>query len=81
MDLTPEVVSGHTGKCRRRGVGHDGKKEENAIMSKISLLAEFWEFLKYRKKFWLVPIVLVLIVMGLAIVSMPAALTPFIYPF
>ena len=27
-------------------------------MSKLSLIPEFWEFLKIRKKFWLLPIII-----------------------
>ena len=33
-------------------------------MSKISILMEFWEFLRVRKKYWLMPIVTMLILMG-----------------
>jgi hypothetical protein len=50
-------------------------------MSKMTILAEFWEFLKYRKKFWLLPIVVVLVTMVLLIASTPTAAIPFIYPF
>lgn len=47
----------------------------------MSLLAEFWEFLKERKKFWLLPILLMLgVVTGLVIFAQSAgALQPFIY--
>ncbi len=49
-------------------------------MSKISILAEFWEFLRVRKKFWLLPIVLVLLMMGfLLVITQGSALAPFIY--
>lgn len=50
-------------------------------MSKLTILAEFWEFLRYRKKFWLLPIVFVLGTMVLLIVLTPNAAIPFIYPF
>jgi len=49
-------------------------------MSKISIIAEFWEFLKVRKKWWLAPIVLVLILLGaLIVLSEGSAVAPFIY--
>ncbi len=49
-------------------------------MSKISILAEFWGFLKVRKKFWLAPIVLMLLLLGALIVfTESSALAPFIY--
>ena len=47
----------------------------------MELLREFWEFFKERKKFWLLPIlILLLVVIGLAIFSQSAGgLSPFIY--
>ena len=49
-------------------------------MSKLSILGNFWEFLRVRKKFWLLPIVVVLVLMGLLIVlTEGSALAPFIY--
>jgi hypothetical protein len=41
---------------------------------------EFWLFLKTRKKFWLLPLVILLLLMGLLIVfTSGSALAPFIY--
>lgn len=46
----------------------------------LSFLAEFWSFLKVRKKFWLLPIILVLVVLGgLLILAKGSAIAPFIY--
>ena len=45
-----------------------------------SILAELWSFLRVRKKFWLTPIVLLLIVFGgLIILAQGSAVAPFIY--
>ena len=45
-----------------------------------SIIKEFWDFLKERKKFWLLPIVLVLLILGFVIfVTAGSALAPFIY--
>ena len=49
-------------------------------MSKLSIIAEFWEFLKTRKKWWLIPIVVCLVLLGALIVfTESSALAPFIY--
>ncbi len=46
----------------------------------MSFLIEFWNFLKVRKKFWLLPIILVLVLFGgLIILSQGSAVAPFIY--
>ncbi len=49
-------------------------------MSKISIMKEFWEFLKVRKKWWLAPIIIFLLLLGaLIIFTQGSALAPFIY--
>ena len=49
-------------------------------MSKVSIIAEFWEFLKVRKKFWLLPIVVMLVFLGaLIVLTQGSAVAPFIY--
>ena len=46
----------------------------------MSFFAEFWRYLKVRKKFWLVPVLLVLLVFGgLIILAKGSAIAPFIY--
>jgi hypothetical protein len=46
----------------------------------VSFLAEFLQFLKARRKFWLAPILLlVLLFGGLIVLSQGSALAPFIY--
>ncbi len=44
------------------------------------LLAEFWQFLKHNKKWWLLPILLALLALGALVVLSSSALAPFIYP-
>lgn len=49
-------------------------------MSKLSILSEFWEFLKVRKKWWLIPIIFVLLLIGLMLIMAEgSAVAPFIY--
>jgi len=46
----------------------------------MSFLVEFWAFLRVRKKYWLVPIVLFLLVFGgLILLTQGSAVAPFIY--
>ena len=46
----------------------------------LSFLKEFWDFLKERKKYWLLPIMIVLALFGILIVlSQGSAVAPFIY--
>jgi len=49
-------------------------------MNKFSIIREFWEFLRVRKKWLLMPIVLFLLVLGVILVAAKgSALAPFIY--
>ena len=49
-------------------------------MSKLSILSELWDFLKVRKKWWLAPILIFLVLLGgLIIITQGSALAPFIY--
>jgi len=49
-------------------------------MSKLSIMSEFWEFMKVRKKWWLTPIIVFLVVFGaLLILTEGSAIAPFIY--
>ena len=46
----------------------------------MAFVTEFWMYLKIRKKFWLVPILVVMIVFGgLIVLSQGSAVAPFIY--
>ena len=46
----------------------------------IEFIKEFYEFLKVRKKYWLLPIIIVLSLFGILIVlSQGSAVAPFIY--
>ena len=49
-------------------------------MANQSIITEFWEFLKTNKRYWLLPIVLVLGLLGALIVfTESSAVAPFIY--
>jgi len=49
-------------------------------MNKFTIIKEFWEFLRVRKKWWLMPIVFFLLFLGIILVAAKgSALAPFIY--
>jgi hypothetical protein len=50
------------------------------IKSVIALLGEFWMFMRMQKKWWLGPLVFILVLMGILIIlTEGSALAPFIY--
>ena len=54
--------------------------EDLARQKRNSIISEFWQFLKYNKKWWLLPIILVLLIMGVLVLLGGTAIAPFIYP-
>ena len=46
----------------------------------MGLIAEFWDFLKHEKKWWLTPIIVVLLALGVIIFVGGSVAAPFIYP-
>jgi hypothetical protein len=46
----------------------------------IAFLQEFWSFLRTRKKYWLLPVIIVMAVFGaLIVLTQGSAVAPFIY--
>ena len=46
----------------------------------MSFIAELWMFLRVRKKYWLLPIIVMMVVFGgLVVLSQGSAVAPFIY--
>jgi len=46
----------------------------------LDVLKDLWDFLKVRKKFWMAPIIIVLVLLGaLIVLSQGSAVAPFIY--
>jgi hypothetical protein len=49
-------------------------------MSNVSLFKELWDFMRVRKKFWLLPIIIVMVLIGaLMLASQGSVLAPFVY--
>ncbi|MCH7503285.1 MAG: hypothetical protein IIA10_08015 [Proteobacteria bacterium] len=46
----------------------------------LDLLKDLWDFMKVRKKFWMAPIIIVMLLLGgLIVLSEGSAIAPFIY--
>jgi len=46
----------------------------------LSIVSEFWRFLQVRKKFWLLPIIVICFLFGgLIILTQGSAIAPFVY--
>ncbi len=67
-------------------MSENSQQEQSGEFNKLAqekrthLLAEFWIFLKYNKKWWLLPILIVLLLLGLLVLLGGTAIAPFIYP-
>ncbi|NOY78453.1 MAG: hypothetical protein GXO76_11355 [Calditrichaeota bacterium] len=56
-----------------------GKRVKNT-KQRLSVIGEFWHFMKVRKKWWLGPIIFILLLLGIFIIFVEgSALAPFIY--
>ena len=56
--------------------------DEEAVLtgSSMSFLAELWDFMKVRKKFWLLPILIMMVLLGgLIVLTQGSAVAPFVY--
>ena len=54
--------------------------EQQALEAQQGLVAEFIDFLRYNKKWWLTPIILVLLALGILAWLSASGAAPFIYP-
>jgi hypothetical protein len=46
----------------------------------MSFIREFWQFIRVRKKFWLLPIIIILFIFGgLIVLTQGTVIAPFIY--
>ena len=53
---------------------------DHESMSKLAIFSELWSFMRIRKKFWLLPLLLLIVLLGLLLVfAQTSPLAPFIY--
>ena len=69
-----------TGRNTVQALALTRKVNGRATMARMSIFKELWEFMKVRKKFWLLPIIITLLLFGILIVlTSGSAIAPFIY--
>lgn len=71
-DWTPDEPAARPDQAQRL--------RELAEQPGTGLWAELWEFLRYNKKWWLGPIIVVLLLVGVLLVLASSSLAPLIYP-
>ena len=57
----------------------DENKNFNELDENSGLISEFWQFLKENKKFWLIPIIVILLLVGGLLILGATGAAPFIY--
>lgn len=65
---------------RRKFAHRESQTYDLSAMRNLSLLRELWAYMRIRKRWWLLPIILFVLVLGsLVILAEGSALAPFIY--
>ena len=60
---------------------HQAREFESASRAgRSNLITEFWAFLRHNKKWWLTPIIVVMLLVGVLVALSGTAAMPFIYP-
>ena len=68
-------------RAHRDGNNEVTDKPDNKTNASPSLIGEFWLFLKQEKKWWMIPLIAVLLIVGVLIVfASSSPLAPFLYP-
>ena len=57
----------------------DNELRSYAEQRQGNLLLEFWEFARSHKKWWILPIIVVLLILGVLVLLSGTAVAPFIY--
>lgn len=55
------------------------KKKFEELSDESNIFSEFLDFLKHNKKFWMLPIIIILLLFGLLIILGGTSAAPFIY--
>ncbi len=66
--------------CHDLPLTHLAMTKNNTKEIKMSILKKLWQFLKVRKKFWLFPVILIMLFLGaLIVLGQGSEVAPFIY--
>jgi len=83
MNITPQVTRNATSDnfdmTDRQESPEENDFARQAEQQSPGLIREFWDFLKHNKKWWLTPIILVLLLFGVLLILGGTAAAPFIY--
>ena len=71
-------MSSESDKSPESGEADEFARE--AEQDRVGLVAEVWDFLKHNKKWWLLPILLVIVLLSALVVLSATGAAPFIYP-
>jgi hypothetical protein len=64
----------------RPSIADNNKETRMGVLQKQGIVGELWSFMRVRKKWWLGPIITMLLMLGLLLVfTQGSALAPFIY--
>jgi hypothetical protein len=79
--LTETLASGQIDRARRPAPGAPAGRRHNVFRGEaMSFLRELWAFMRVRKKFWLLPVIVMMTLFGgLLVLSKGTAVAPFIY--
>ena len=58
---------------------HNDDFARNAEKKSTGIFNELWSFLRHNKKWWMTPIILVLLLLGVLVVLAGTGMAPFIY--
>jgi uncharacterized protein DUF5989 len=74
------MAFGFSGTPRENDQIWNTSSEQGGVMANSGMAGELWAFMRARKKWWLVPIIVMMILVGaLLIFAQGSVLAPFIY--
>jgi Family of unknown function (DUF5989) len=70
----------HDGSGESRSGGPGSNEETSSEEVPMAFLLELWAFLRTRKKFWLLPVIVTMVIFGgLVVLSNGSVIAPFVY--
>ena len=66
-------------QCRAKSSGPDEQFARQAEQTPPGLLKEYWHFLRHSKKWYMIPTIVLLLLLGLLVALSASGLMPFIY--